>query len=302
MKVRIMKATKLSRRVLGLLLVLPVLLALCFTAYTFGPSPSQPVNAVAPPETPATAAKSTVLDRVAPANSLLELFGMYQTAVAKGRVAMTPTEYLNSLQVIYEQRGYHPLTGHQHESRKERRKAPAEPVAFKFFQRDEADGIGNFSATGIDADYNSDKLALEPYTFSTIVAPAEGGGADWASYRIEVDRNQLAKLSKLGDEDFPGTDPLGVPRLPGLQRIYSLTSGSGSVAIYKSKEPVATKLMGRYLHDMQRDGWRLDSTATADANKVASGAMFFSRGPRSCLIWVTPGKEAGGTNVTISSH
>jgi hypothetical protein len=53
---------------------------------------------------------------------------------------------------------------------------------------------------------------------------------------------------------------------------------------------------------MPRHGWTLDDAATAAANKVVSGVMCFKQGARSCLIWVTSGKDGSDANVTISSH
>jgi hypothetical protein len=89
--------------------------------------------------------------------------------------------------------------------------------------------------------------------------------------------------------------------MPGLQRIYAHSSGNASIAIYKSKEMSDVALLSLYFKEMPRYGWNLDSTATTEANKVTSGVMCFTQGARSCLIWVTPGKDAAA-NVTISSH
>jgi hypothetical protein len=292
----------LRKRLAGLLLILPLMVGLSVAAYKYGPSPARSAEPVA--IDPATAAQPATA--TAPANSrLFELFGMYETAVAKGHVHATPTDYLNSLEAIYRQRGYQLLEAPRlkvEKKKKTKARAVKENLPAKFFQREESDGIGNISATGDDADFGSSNPAVTPYTFSTIVTAASGGGCDWATYRIGIAPAGTGQLGDLEHGDFPGGDPVEVPRLAGLQRIYSMTSGSGSLAIYKTTEGTQATLVLRYMDEMRSRGWQLDTAATADANKVASGVMCFMRGSHSCLIWITPSKQGGGTNVTISSH
>jgi hypothetical protein len=292
------------KRLTGLVLILPLMLGLGVAAYKFGPSPTRSAEQVATAPTP----QPRPAEPAEPAGSqLLEIFGMYETAVAKGRVSVTPTEYLNSVEALYRQRGYRSLASFDPprpptKRKPDRRRRPPIAVAMKFFQRSDENGISNISATGEDADYSSDQKSTEPYTFNTVVVAGENGGAEWATYRMGVDSRKLAQLSNLDRSDFPGSDPQDIPRLPGLQRIYALAAAGGTIAIYKSKEAAHTSVIMQYLKEMPRHGWRLDSAATSAANKVASGVMCFTLGTRSCLIWVTPGKEDGSTNVTISSH
>lgn len=293
----------LRKRLSGLALILPLLLGLGGAAYKWGPNPAksaeQPATNSAPAVNAQTSGPQTQNAR------LLELFGMYQEAVARGRVTVTPAEYLNSIEALYKQRGYRkaenfdPGKASKKSHKKVRRR---ETGPDKFYLRDESSGIANISATGIDANYSSNETAATPYTFSTVVVPAENGGSDWATYKIGIDPNKLGLLAELGSHDFPGTDPEGIPRLPGLQRIYALSSANGSLVIYKTTEATDTALMMRYLDEMPHHGWTLDSNATSGANKIASGVMCFKQGTRSCLIWVTEGKPKGTTNVTISSY
>lgn len=294
------------QRLLGLLFILPLLLVLGIAVYKLGPQPGKTKEQIA-----ANAPAATVTSQSQPVqqpdkSGLLQLFGMHQTAVAKGRVELTPTEYVNSLEALYRQRGYDKIESFDLDNaltKKKRGKRPSTQAgSVKFFQRNDGEGIVNISATGIDADLSSSVAAVEPYTFSTLVVPAEGGGANWATYKLEIDRSQLDRLAHLQDGEFPGSDPNDVPRLPGLQRIYGLSTGSGSLTIYEGKEVSDGALILKYLEEMPRYGWRLDSTATSEANKVATGVMYFVSGTKSCLIWVTPGKTAGAANVTISSH
>jgi hypothetical protein len=289
------------KRLVSLLSVLPVLAGLCVVAYKFGPSPARIVKPQTVEAAPVAAVPKTQSE--VPENSrLFELFGMHQTAVARGKVAVTPAEYLNSLEAVYVQRGYRRLETPDPNTKpkgKRGRRAKEEPPV-KFFQRDDTGGIANLSATGPDADYSSNEIATEPYTFSTLVVPVAGGGSEWSTYRLSIDPGKLAQLER-PDQDFPGFDPANVPRMPGLQRIYAHSSGSASVAIYKSKEVSDVALLSLYLQQMPRHGWVLDDVATAAVNKVVSGAMSFTQGARSCLIWVTPDKDAAAS-VTISSH
>lgn len=292
------------KRLVGLAALLPLVLVVGVAAYKFGPSPAR--STAAEPATNSPVAKPAPVDSNAATQSqVLELFGMYQTAVGKGRVELSVNDYLNSLEKLYRERGYVALQSlnEPHPKKTKRSRAHSQPGGpIKFFQRDETDGVASISATGEDADYNTAESSAEPYLFSTLVVPAAAGGADWATYRVGLDREKLARLQHLDRDDFPGVDPVGVPRLAGLQRLYALSSGSGSLAIYKSQEPAPNALMLQYLEEMPRYGWRLDSPATSAANKVAAGVMCFTQGERSSLIWVTPNKQNRTTNITISSR
>src|SRR6185503_14617758 len=156
------------QRLVGLLSITPVLAGLCVVAYKFGPSPGRAVEprAVAAPVTAET--KPTE----GPQNAqLFELFGMHQTAIARGKVPVTPAEYLNSLEAIYVQRGYRSIESLDPnlKSKRKRDRRLKEPEPAKFFQRDDTAGIANISATGEDADHSSSEVSTEPYTFSTLV-------------------------------------------------------------------------------------------------------------------------------------
>ena len=292
----------LRQRLISLLFVLPLLAGLCIAAYKLGPSPSRNVNQ----ETVAAApvASPSVAPVQAESRKIFELFGMYQTAVASGKAAVSPAEYLNSLEERYRQRGYRTIEEFDPRvkaaSKKKARRSESKPI--KFFQRDDANGIANISATGEDADLNSSESANEPYTFSTLVAAAAGGGTDWATYRIQIDHRKLAQLDQLESGDFPGNDPAGIPRPPGVQRVYALSSGRASLVIYKSTDKSNTALLSHYFKEMPRYGWQPDSAATPAANEIVSGVMCFTRGSRSCLVWITQGKDPNTINITVSSH
>ena len=289
------------QQLVSLLSITPILAGLCVVAYRFGPSPDRAVKSQGIEAAPAVATKSP--EESAGNSPLFDLFGMHQTAIARGRVAVPPAEYLNSVEALYVQRGYRkvePLDPNQKLKRKRDRRAK-EPVAAKFFQRDDTIGTANISATGDDADYSSNEVSTEPYTFSTLVVPVADGGSEWATYKLTIDRGKLAQLARLDQDDFPGFDPMDVPRMPGLQRIYTHSAGSASLAMYKSRTMSDVALLSRYLQEMPRHGWTFDDDATAAANKVVSGAMCFRQGARSCLIWVTPGEDSPAS-VTISSH
>ena len=291
------------RKLVNLLSLTPIVAALCVAAYKFGPSPARTTKP-APAEPAASAASATVQPEHSDNTQLFDLLGMQQTAVGKGRVAVTPAEYLDSLETVYRQRGYRKLEPLQPEVRQEGRRGrkTKEVEAIKFFQRSDEGGMAGILATGDDADFNSNDVAPEPYTFSTLVVPVAGGGSEWASYRLTIDPGKSAQLARLEDDDFPGFDPVNVPRLPGLQRIYVHSSGSASIAIYKSKEMSDVALLALYVRQMPQYGWSVDERATAAANNVVSGVICFTQGARSCLIWVTPGKDKALANVTISSH
>lgn len=293
----------LRKRLTSLLFVLPLLVLLCIAAYKLGPSPSRLVKEettatlVAEPTVPAASTQVA-------SGQVFELFGMYQTAVGKGTVAISSAEFLNSLEARYLQRGYRRMEDFD-PSRIATHKRTSQRNTYesaKFFQREDGNGISNISATGADADLDSNEVEAEPYTFSTLVTPAAGGGTDWATYRIGVDRTKQAELEHLDSEDFPGNDPVDIPRPPGLQRVYAFGSGAASLAIYKSTKISDAALIALYLDEMRRQGWQLDSAASSEASKIASGVMCFNKGTRSCLVWISPGKEPNTSTVTVSSH
>ena len=289
----------LRQRIVSLVLVSPLLAGLCIAAYKLGPGPGRVVKTETAEPAPVAPAPSAQ-----PANAqVFELFGMYQTAVAKGTAPVPPVEYLNALEQRYLQRGYQRAEELDPSlSVKRKRSGRSNHAPVKFFQRDDSGGIANLSATGADADLDSTEVSLEPYTFSTLVAPAAGGGTDWATFRIGIDRRKVAQLAQLEKGDFSGEDPAAIPRPPGLQRVYALSSGAASLALYKSTEQSDVRLITVYLEQMPRYGWQLDSAATEAANKVVSGVMCFTRGGRSCLVWISPGKEPNTASVAISSH
>jgi hypothetical protein len=292
----------IRRKLISVLAVLPLIGGLCFAAYRFGPSSSRITERSA--ETTQPAVKQVATDPGQPASSnLFQLFGIYETAVAKGRVKIAPAEYLDTIEDIYRQRGYEKLIPEalSKSGLKSRFRRSTKKAAVKFFQRQEADGISTIFANGIDADYTTDRQDAQPYSFSTLVNATEDGGSEWATYRMEIHYDKVSQMAKLEDGDFPGIDPPLIPRPPGLRRIYASSSERGSMAIYES-DASETSLMMRYLDDMSRHGWHVNSEITSNANRVAQGVMGFSRGGNLCLIWITKSSATGTTNVTISSH
>ena len=291
----------LRQRLISLLFALPLLAGLCIAAYKFGPSPgriiSQESAAPAPIAAPAASTQPE-------SKQIFELFGMYQTAVSSGKAALAPTEYLNFLETRYRERGYRKIDefdpSMKAPTKRKSRRNEREPI--KFFQRDDGNGIANISATGEDADLDATESATEPYTFSTLVTPATGGGSNWATYRIQIDHRKLEQLDQREGADFPGNDPAGIPRPPGVQRVYALSSGTAALAIYKSKDKSNAALLTHYFEEMPRYGWQLDTAATSAANKIVSGVVCFTRGARSCLVWINQDKDPNTVSITVISH
>ena len=283
----------------SLLLALPLIVVLAVTAYKFGPR-SNAKPATEPANQPPPAVDTAEVGD----GQLLKLFGAEETGAAKGRVKMTPTEYLNYVEALYRQRGYKKVEASSPANGEKQKGKPARRTVhrpIKFFQRHEENGAGSIYAVGTDADYNTDKVADEPFSFSTMVVAAKGE-SEWQTFRLSFDLNKIAKFADgLKNGDYPGADPGNVPRLAGLRRLYALTSATGSIAIYSSNEPEVA-LVAHYLKEMPRYGWRLDSDVAANAIPAGEGIMYFMRGSRFCMIWIKSNKAAGGTNVTISSY
>src|SRR5262245_3776145 len=96
------------QKLVSLLSITPILAGLCVVAYKFGPSPDRTVKSQTVEAEPVAVPAKPPAER-AENSQLFELFGMHQTAIAKGKVAVTPAEYLDSLEKIYAQRGYRKL-------------------------------------------------------------------------------------------------------------------------------------------------------------------------------------------------
>jgi hypothetical protein len=292
------------KRLTALLSVLPIVAALVLIAYKFGPSPNgaavdrktnEPETARAPPKSPDSQPSNT---------NVLKLLGIIQTPIDKGRVQMSQVEYLNSLETRYLERGYQKLNDNSLINGKQKRRdlgGANQLDKVRFYLRQESDGVGSIYAVGSDADLTASHPAGKPVSVSTMVVPFGDGQSEWASYRLEIDLDKAKSFGDLDHGDFPGADPRDIPRLSGLQRIYALTSSNGSMAIYKSNE-AESSVMAHYLNEMPRYGWGLDPDHASNTQNSAPGVMYFTRGVRFCMIWITTNKETGTTNVTISSQ
>ena len=291
-------------RIVSILAVLPLVCGLVFVAYYFGPGPTAVAVPVA--KNGPSDGKPINLPAAKPDQNsqVFKLFGIHDKEIARGRADSTPGDYLNSLETVYKQRGYQKLVVDNPATKgklKRRARVARKAGAQKFFIRQESDGAGSIWATGVDADHTTAQEATEPFSFTTLVTKSESGGAEWVAYRMQVDQGKLQQLGKLNNDDFPGTDPLHVPRPKGMQRIYAAGSARGSIVMYKSHE-TETALLAYYIKELPRSGWNLDTEVTANANKVTRGVMCFTMGPRFCMIWITPGKEPNTSTVTISSY
>ena len=288
-------------RLFSILAVLPIVCGLCFVAYHYGPGPTAeavPTAKVEPKDVKPAPPPAAKLDQK---TQVFQLFGIQEKEVARGRANTTPAEYLNSLETLYRQRGYEKLAVNALSTKAKLKGRDPKKAAQKFFLSQESDGISTVWATGPDADHTTAQEAAEPLSFTTLVTKSEDGGAEWVAYRMQIDRSKLEQLGKLNDNDFPGTDPLNIPRPKGMHRIYALGSARGSIVMYKSQQ-TETTLLAYYIKELPRSGWILDTEVTANANKMTRGVMCFTMGQRFCMIWVTPGKDPNTSNVTISSY
>src|SRR5215212_2250499 len=190
----------LRKRLISFLFLLPLLVGVCIAAYRFGPNPSRVSDEPSREQVSRTEPAKTNDDET----RLFDLFASYQAVAGKGTVSVTPVEYLNSVEKLYRQRGYQKLEAlnEQGASKRQRSKPKVtETAALKFFQRDDTEGAASIIATGTDANYVSNDIAVEPYTFTTLVVASPDGGTDWATYRIAIDRNKIAKMVEFGTGD-----------------------------------------------------------------------------------------------------
>jgi len=293
-------------KVVGCACALLAIIAGGWSVVKFGP---RPIGQNEQPKTTVSAqpSKPPDLKSVEPSTEMPSPQGFFDTfspLSSNGFVAESCAEYLNKLEKIYKQRGYQSLTTILQHSRKARRDQWSKLTNVYWRIDAGSNGSGVISAKGANADPNTDEQNSKPIMYTTMVMPGSKGGAQWVTYHNDQPTDKApypADLKSL-KSDLPGSDPPGVPRPPGLYRLFNFydagASGNSMITFYVSSEP-STSLMKWYLREMS-PSWQIEPFATGQANSVTNGAICFTQGRRFCLVWVKPGKTEDQTLVIIS--
>lgn len=288
---------KIRGKVFELALAATVCSAVIWAAARYGPrggpapqNPQEPRQGFqAPP--PATGREEASRAAAGVEDSVTPLDG----AARRGHSDVAAREFADRLESRYRGRGY---------ARRERNPSSAltessgrDGRAGKFYWRVALPNAELIIARGSDADPNSEDMLERSEVFLTTVAPAEGGGTEWSTYRYHFAQEVADALDS--GADFPGADPPLVPRAPGTRRLLSLpqTDTGGFLAVYTSGRP-APELAEWYVGEMSKN-WSYDHLATSQARQVAEGTFCFTRPGRFCLLWLMP--EAGGQTTLVVS-
>jgi hypothetical protein len=311
------KSPSNGSRATALVLVLAVVALGGWAAYTYGPRPAAPDatgaeaapadststgTATAEQPMPAPRAASCCgggVAEVVAAPPLPDYFGGLNPPAASGKVEGSRSEFLDKLEQTYRARGYKNLKEIFAAAIKSRTRRPS---AGKFYWRYESDAAAPayIGATGTDADPHSETQTPRPTTFTTMVVADGQGSEQWVTYRHDLKRAaQLASGAKKSEEDAPGLDPPGVPRPPGLRRLFSSGGeGESQITFYTSAEPAVSLV--RWYTERMTPNWQYEPVATAQAKELSEGAMCFTQGRRFCLVWIAAGRDGDPTSVIIS--
>ena len=270
------------------ILLAAVLLAVCtwvFVKFAPVPEPRQEGQAAAGDNGAAKHAAAPAPEaaaEAAPAASQMSLLG---GGGAGGHVDESPEEYAQRIEAVYVGRGYRDFE----EVRRRGGKQSADASA-KLYWRRQYEGSEMICAVGYDADPDSAVPSSEMQLLITVVTPGAEGGSEWTRRRYPASPEVLRMQRGLAEGDLPGQDPPQVPRPKGLRRLFSIspaTPGDGSLAVYAGgQEP--SELAAWYRSAMS-GAWQYRAAETADAAEATGGAMYFTRGDRLCLVWVSRG-------------
>jgi hypothetical protein len=319
--------TRLPReKVFGLSLAALAIVAGLWVIYLLGPRPEKAVsrqaatNQFIPSVTPNQESAPQTLG----ADLFSELFKASTTPSASGRTGDPPTKYSESLETIYRRRGYRKLDqqagGIGDQNLDKVRSQRLNQLRGKIYWRTEAGGISTIAAWGEDADPNTEARNAntsnrQKQIYLTSISPAEGGGSQWTTYLYMADTSQLRALHDQlqTSGDWPGQDPIEVPRPAGLRRLISVgdpgnrggNNESGHspmmMVVYESRLR-AELLIEWYTREMPLAGWNLKPPTVTKTGEKMPGVLHFTKGHRSCLVWISSGTGGDATSVIISSR
>jgi hypothetical protein len=311
-----MDLISLSGKLSGSALAVAAIIIGCWAIYHFGPRPEKVITRQAeanqPIDSPSPKRKSMPLT---PGAEVFDaLFKASTTPVASGRTGDPPAKYIESLETIYRRRGYQRIALEERAVDHQSLERRLNRMRGKLIWRTEAGGISTIVAWGEDADPNREipqtaTKKVEKQMYLTAVSPAEGGGSQWTTSRYLADASQLKTLHDQlqSGGDWPGQDPIEVPRPSGLRRLISVgdpgnrggNNESGHspmmMVVYESRLS-AELLIEWYAREMPLAGWK------TKAGEKIPGVLHFTKGHRSCLVWISSGTGGDATSVIISSR
>jgi len=322
--------TQLSReRVFGLALAALAIVTGLWAIYRFGPRPEKAIIRQSAARQPisAPAQNQDSAGQALGSDLFSALFEASTSQVASGRAVEPPAKYVESLEAVYRSRGYRrfepaAVGGRDRQSLEKSRSQMLNQMRLnqlrgKIYWLSEAGGISTITAWGEDADpttevANTKSSNVQKQMYLTTAAPAEDGGSQWTTYRYLADASRLQALNNQlqSDVDWPGQDPLGIPRPSGLRRLISVgqpsnqeggrqseaEAGRSSMMVVYQAQQRAEPLAEWYAKEMPLAGWSLNPQAGQSKEKK-QGVLYFTKDHRSCLVWIK--SSAGGDQTTV---
>lgn len=287
--------------------------------YSYGPKPSTPLPAdiaVDVKETGKVITSTTVQSLNQSSNvakSLYDILGFSDKLVSKGTDKINPNEYLSKLKQEYENRGYKNIEATLKKTSEKKLKIKDKLSNLtkevksdaKLYWLEEVDQLKMISAIGKDANPTNNIVEDKPFFCVTLVKNGTEQTTEWMVYRLESDSNLNDRLKNLDLEkgDFPGQDPVGIPRPPKSQRLLSIVSPSGKrstiTAFYKSSTPI--KELGEWYIKEMSTKWEFNPIANDQIQRLFSQAVVFTQAERYCILLILPSNDDQNT-VVISSR
>jgi hypothetical protein len=311
-------------KTLGLALAALAIVAGAWAICRFGPRPEKVISKqeIANQPIAAPVANRGSAPQALGSDLFSALFKSSVSTLASGRSGDAPAKYVESLEAIYRRRGYRKLdrdaAGGVRQSLEQARSQRINQVRGKIYWRTEVGGVSTIAAWGEDADPNATITNVQKQMYLTAVSPADGGGSQWTTYRYLADAFALQAFNEQlqSDGDWPGQDPLDIPRPPGLRRLISVgqpNSQPGAaqggpeagqspmvMVVYQSRQR-AEPLAEWYTKEMPLAGWSPNQPA-GQFREQMRGALHFTKGHRSCLVWINSGAGEDPTSVIISAR
>jgi len=272
-------------RIAGLAVAAVLVLGGAALAWRFGPWPEAHADAehAAAPVAPAAVRPD------AGASGLFETLGGAAGRTASGESELGVDALMDAVERTYLDRGFARGDLDAGASQRSANAGTAPRSSHgAFYFRSECP-IAMVAAIGRNADpaATADRSGAEPAAYVTIASPSAAGGSSWATYRFDADASRaLAKIRLVdGNGDFPGADPMGLPRIPGSRRLLVVPrlSSSGVIAMYEVRASIDA-VRAFYADEMARRYWQLEAYESLEMAPL--GAQIYSLGDLMCTVWI----------------
>lgn len=290
-----------AERVTGVALGIALAVIGAALAYRYGPRPE--AHADTARATSAEASRPTPSSMDKSGAAMFESLGLATNRTASGQSDLGADAVLDAVERTYVRRGF--ISGAPGATVADIGKAGPTRHPRELYFRSECPigmivGVGRNSNPATEAAPETTDFVA----YVTLASPLPEGGSAWATLRY--DRTAVEALSKIrlvdANGDFPGIDPLGVPRIPGSRRLLAVPrlSGSGALTFYEVGGSIAD-IRAYTMAEMERAGWRLDPYQMLEV--AGTGALIYTMGDVTCTLWIKQnGIDADRVGIVVVSQ